>query len=128
MREIAGREDVSLLGVSGAMTMHGLGKLKAVSRGTLAGVRVAGRSTRIRSVHRSKRSRDAAIIGVVGQAFQPAIAIGRLESLPLPIGRLESLPLPIGRLERSLPLPIGRLESLPHTALHLICHRKEPRG
>ena len=42
MREIAGRENVSLLGVSGAMTMHGFGKLKTVSHGALTGVRVAG--------------------------------------------------------------------------------------
>lgn len=42
MRDIARREDVSLIGVSGALTMHTLGKVGNVSRGTLAGVQVAG--------------------------------------------------------------------------------------
>ena len=42
MREVAEREDVSLLGVSGAMTMHSLGKVKTVSQGALTGVMVAG--------------------------------------------------------------------------------------
>lgn len=42
MREIAAREDVSLIGVSGALTMHALGKLKTISHGTLTSVRVVG--------------------------------------------------------------------------------------
>lgn len=42
MRDIAGREHVSILGVSGALTMHSLGKLKTVSHGALSSVRVAG--------------------------------------------------------------------------------------
>lgn len=42
MREISKRENVSLLGVSGALTMHSLGKLKTVSHGALTGVQVAG--------------------------------------------------------------------------------------
>jgi hypothetical protein len=42
MREISRRENVSFLGVSGALTMHALGKVGAVARGTFAGVRVAG--------------------------------------------------------------------------------------
>lgn len=42
MREIAGREDVSLLTVSGTMTMHALGKMVTVGRGALTSVRVAG--------------------------------------------------------------------------------------
>jgi hypothetical protein len=42
IREIATREDVSLLGVSGALTMHMLGKVGTVAQGTLTGVEVAG--------------------------------------------------------------------------------------
>ncbi|MDA1018323.1 MAG: zf-TFIIB domain-containing protein [Planctomycetota bacterium] len=42
MRDISKREDVSLLGVSGALTMHTLGKVKTVTRGTLTGVQVVG--------------------------------------------------------------------------------------
>ncbi len=42
MRAIAAREDVSLLGVSGALTMHMLQKVGAVAEGTLTGVQVAG--------------------------------------------------------------------------------------
>jgi len=42
MREISRRENVSLVGVSGALTMHALGKVGAVTRGSLAGARVAG--------------------------------------------------------------------------------------
>lgn len=42
IREIATREDVSLLGVSGALTMHMLSKLGTVAHGTLTGVEVAG--------------------------------------------------------------------------------------
>lgn len=42
MREIAARENVSFIGVSGAVTMHTLGKIGGVARGTLTGVQVAG--------------------------------------------------------------------------------------
>jgi hypothetical protein len=42
MREIAAREDVSLIGVSGALTMHALDKVGTVSRGALCGVQVVG--------------------------------------------------------------------------------------
>lgn len=42
MSEIARREDVGLLQVSGAMTMHMLGKVAGVGRGVLSGVTVAG--------------------------------------------------------------------------------------
>lgn len=42
MRDIAQREEVSLLGVSGALTMHTLGKVSTVSTGALTGVRVVG--------------------------------------------------------------------------------------
>ena len=42
MREVAAQEDVSLLGVSGALTMHTLGKVSTVSAGALTGVRVVG--------------------------------------------------------------------------------------
>lgn len=42
MREIATREDVSLIGVSGGLTMHTLGKLGTVARGGLTGLTVAG--------------------------------------------------------------------------------------
>jgi hypothetical protein len=42
MRGIAVEEDVSLLSVSGALTMHTLGKVKTVSRGALTGVKVVG--------------------------------------------------------------------------------------
>jgi hypothetical protein len=42
MRETATREDVSLLTVSGAMSMHALRKMTDVGKGTLTGVRVAG--------------------------------------------------------------------------------------
>ncbi|MBT4868081.1 MAG: hypothetical protein HON53_23505 [Planctomycetaceae bacterium] len=42
MREVAAKEDVSLLGVSGALTMHTLGKVSTVSAGALTGVKVVG--------------------------------------------------------------------------------------
>jgi hypothetical protein len=42
MRDIAQQEQVSLLGVSGALTMHTLGKVSTVSRGALTGVQVVG--------------------------------------------------------------------------------------
>lgn len=42
VRSIAQKEDVGLLGVSGALTMHALGRMADVSRGTLTGVQVAG--------------------------------------------------------------------------------------
>lgn len=42
MRNISHRENVSMLGVSAALTMHTLGKVKTVSRGTLTGVQVVG--------------------------------------------------------------------------------------
>ena len=42
MRDIATAEDVSLLGVSAAMTMHTLEKAKSTSTGALTGLRVAG--------------------------------------------------------------------------------------
>ncbi|MBI2823795.1 MAG: hypothetical protein HYX69_03775 [Planctomycetia bacterium] len=43
VRDIAGREGVSRLEVSGAMTLYTLGRMKTVARGALSGVRVAGR-------------------------------------------------------------------------------------
>lgn len=42
MRDIANKEHVSLLGVSGAMTMHSLEKAKNASAGAFTGLRVAG--------------------------------------------------------------------------------------
>jgi hypothetical protein len=42
MRTISSKEGVSLLGVSGALTLHMLGKVEAVAQGTLVGVEVAG--------------------------------------------------------------------------------------
>lgn len=42
MREIAGREQVSLLNVSTAVTMHSVNKMRSVAEGTLTGVTVAG--------------------------------------------------------------------------------------
>jgi hypothetical protein len=42
MKSIADKEHVSLLGVSGALTMHSLNKVKNVGQGTLTGFRVAG--------------------------------------------------------------------------------------
>lgn len=42
MRAVSAREQVSLLGVSAAMTMQTLDKLKTVSQGTLTGLHVAG--------------------------------------------------------------------------------------
>jgi len=42
MRDIAGEEGVSLIGVSGALTMHALGKVGTVTKGTLTGLQVAG--------------------------------------------------------------------------------------
>jgi len=42
MRGIAEKEDVSMLGVSGALTMHILGKVGTVSQGALTGVQVVG--------------------------------------------------------------------------------------
>ncbi len=43
MREMAQREDVSLLGVSGAVAMQTLESIKGVSQGTLTGLFVAGK-------------------------------------------------------------------------------------
>lgn len=42
MRDVATRENQSLLGVSGAVTMRTLGKVATVGRGTLTGVQVVG--------------------------------------------------------------------------------------
>lgn len=42
MQEIATGNDVSLLGVSGALAMNTLGKLETAAKGTLTGVQVAG--------------------------------------------------------------------------------------
>ncbi len=42
MKEISTRDGVSLLGVSGALSLHALGKVTTVARGTFAGVQVAG--------------------------------------------------------------------------------------
>ena len=42
MRAISTKEGVSLLGVSGALTLHMLGKVEAVAQGTMVGVEVAG--------------------------------------------------------------------------------------
>lgn len=42
MREISEREGVSMLAVSGAATMHSLGKFATVSRGALSTIKVAG--------------------------------------------------------------------------------------
>jgi hypothetical protein len=42
MKEIANEEEVSLIGVSGALTMHTLGKVSTVSKGTLTGIQVVG--------------------------------------------------------------------------------------
>ncbi|MEZ6065096.1 MAG: hypothetical protein R3B90_05185 [Planctomycetaceae bacterium] len=42
MRDVAATEQVSLLGVSGAIAMQTLGKVKTAGSGTLIGVRVAG--------------------------------------------------------------------------------------
>jgi hypothetical protein len=42
MREISATENVSLLGVSGALTMHTLGKLQTVGKSALTGVQVVG--------------------------------------------------------------------------------------
>jgi hypothetical protein len=42
MRAISTKEGVSLLGVSGALTLHMLGKVEAVAQGTIVGVEVAG--------------------------------------------------------------------------------------
>eukprot|EP00913_Durusdinium_trenchii_P035233 g32963.t1 len=42
MRDISKRENVSIVGVSGALTMHTLGKVGTVSRGTFSGIQVAG--------------------------------------------------------------------------------------
>jgi hypothetical protein len=42
MRAISQKENVSLLGVSGALTMHTLSKVSTVQSGTLTGVRVVG--------------------------------------------------------------------------------------
>lgn len=42
MKDIAAREQTNLLGVSAAMTMYGLGKMKTVSHGALTGIQVAG--------------------------------------------------------------------------------------
>lgn len=42
MRAIAAREEVSLLGVSGALTLHMFGKAGVVAKGAIAGVDVAG--------------------------------------------------------------------------------------
>ncbi len=42
MRELAKRENVGLLELSGTMTLHALGKLTLVGRGALSGLRVSG--------------------------------------------------------------------------------------
>lgn len=42
MKDIAGKEDVSLLAVSGTMTMNALGKVANVGKGALTSIRVAG--------------------------------------------------------------------------------------
>jgi len=42
MREISEREGVSMLAVSGAATMHSLGKFATISRGALSTIKVAG--------------------------------------------------------------------------------------
>ena len=42
MRDIAQRDGVSLLEVSSAITLHSLGKVATISRGTLTGIKVAG--------------------------------------------------------------------------------------
>lgn len=42
IREIAERENVSMIGVSGALTMHTLQKVSTVSRGALCGVQIVG--------------------------------------------------------------------------------------
>lgn len=42
MQEISARNDVSLLGVSGALAMNTLGKMETAAKGTLTGVKVAG--------------------------------------------------------------------------------------
>ncbi len=42
MKGIAARDDVSLLGVSGALAMNTLGKLNTVSQGALTGIQVVG--------------------------------------------------------------------------------------
>jgi hypothetical protein len=42
MRGISKQEGVSLLGVSGALTLHMLGKVETVARGAITGVEVAG--------------------------------------------------------------------------------------
>jgi len=42
MREIAGRDNVSLLNVSTAVTMHSLDKAQSVATGTITGISVAG--------------------------------------------------------------------------------------
>ena len=42
MREIAQRENVGMLAVSGAVTMHSLGKFATLGRGALSTVKVAG--------------------------------------------------------------------------------------
>jgi len=42
MKQISTAENVSLLGVSGALTMHTMGKLKTVTQGAMTGVNVAG--------------------------------------------------------------------------------------
>lgn len=42
MREIAAREQVSLIGVSGALTMHAMNKAGTVTRGAFTGVQLAG--------------------------------------------------------------------------------------
>ena len=42
MRDISARENVSFVGVSGALTMHTMGKLGTVTRGAFTGVQLAG--------------------------------------------------------------------------------------
>ncbi len=42
IREISDKEDISLLGVSGTITMHSLNKLGTFTKGTITGVQVAG--------------------------------------------------------------------------------------
>ena len=84
MREIAARENVSLVGVSGALTMHSLGRLGAVSQGALTGVRVAGgllnrhvvghyaeslRTTRERGFYQTLRESSAPYVAAVWKNF-----------------------------------------------------------
>ncbi|HUG93360.1 MAG TPA: zf-TFIIB domain-containing protein [Planctomycetaceae bacterium] len=84
MREIAAREQQSLIGVSGAVTMHTLGKVATVGRGTLTGVQVVGglasrhvighyrdslRTIRERGLYTTLRETAAPYIEAVGNNF-----------------------------------------------------------